>query len=172
MNNQNPVYVEYSQYSKLKEKYEKILKEKNELKKILKEMSSNLALTKKTHDVIKNSVQMVQENFKTIVASTINNNNTIGNTINAFSTSATNSFETLQPKLKNFFNSSNKKLEDIENAYNEMTKNFNFLVVKYKLLKEENTNLINFTQEIKQKRCKALELILTNLQEVIKNILL
>lgn len=152
MNNQNPVYVEYSQYIKLKEKYEKILKEKNELKKILKEMSSNLALTKKTHDVIKNSVQMVQENFKTIVANTtINNNNTIGNTINAFSTSATNSFETLQPKLKNFFNSSNKKLEDIENAYNEMTKNFNFLVVKYKLLKEENTNLINFTQEIKQK---------------------
>ena len=67
MNNQNPVYVEYSQYIKLKEKYEKILKEKNELKKILKEMSSNLALTKKTHDVIKNSVQMVQENFKTIV---------------------------------------------------------------------------------------------------------
>ena len=138
MNNQNTIYVEYSQYTKLKEKYEKILKEKNEYKKILKEMSANLAYTKKTHDLIKNSVQAVQENFKTIMANnTINNNGTIGNTINAFSTSATNSFETLQPKLKVFLNNSNRKLEDIENAYNELVKSFNFLVVKYKKLKEE-----------------------------------
>ena len=115
MNNQNTIYVEYSQYTKLKEKYEKILKEKNEYKKILKEMSANLAYTKKTHDLIKNSVQAVHENFKTIMANnTINNNGTIGNTINAFSTSATNSFETLQPKLKVFLNNSNRKLEDID----------------------------------------------------------
>ena len=152
MNNQNTIYVEYSQYTKLKEKYEKILKEKNEYKKILKETSANLAYTKKTHELIKNSVQAVQENFKTIMANnTINNNGTIGNTINAFSTSATNSFETLQPKLKVFLNNSNRKLEDIENAYNELVKSFNFLVVKYKKLKEENIALQNESLENKER---------------------
>ena len=148
--------VSLEDYNKLKSKYEKKQKEN----KILKE---NLDCIMNSYETISQSKKTAESIFKTMknlieTNKTFNNNNNTNNNkskeefsttyshceylgIADMKTSARScncSSSTLNVNLKEYLNPSLiKKVEEMENAYNEILKNFDFMAAKYKIIKQE-----------------------------------
>jgi hypothetical protein len=144
--------VSLEAYNKLKSKYENKQKEN----KILKE---NLDSIMNSYEVISESKKTVESIFDTIKILIKTNKNFFNKSKEEFSTSNSHyeyvatadmktsarsscncSSSTLNLKEFQYFNPSPsvlKKIEEMENAYHEILKNFNFLTAKYKVIKEE-----------------------------------
>jgi len=141
--------VSLEDYNKLKSKYEKKQKEN----KILKE---NLDIIMSSYEIINQSKKSVEAIFEAI-KNLINSNKTFTNkSKEEFSTTfshceylgtadmktsarSTCICSSNSINVKDYHNPNLlKKIEDIENSYNEMQKSFNLLASKYKIIKEEN----------------------------------
>lgn len=143
-------FVSISDYNRLKQKYENKAKENKKLKEYLE----NVMNSYETINESKKSVEGIFEAIKDL----IKNNKIFAKGKEEFSTSYSH-YEYLGSvdmktsakscncsssniNFKDFLNVNLlKKVEEMENSYNEILKNFNLLAAKYKLVKEENAKL-------------------------------
>lgn len=144
-------FVSINDYNKLKSKYESKVKENKKLKEYLENVMNS-------YETIHESKKSVEGIFETI-KDLIKNNKSFSKSREEFSTSYSH-YEYLGSNidmktsakscncsssninLKDFSNHNVlRKVEELENSYNEIIKNFNWLSSKYKLVKEENKKL-------------------------------
>ncbi len=143
-------YVSVNDYNKLKSKYDNKVKENKKLKEYLE----NIMVSYESINQSKKSVEEIFEMIKDM----IKNNKFFAKCKEEFSTSYTQ-YEFLgaadmktsakssncsftNSNLKDYLNQNIlKKIEEMENSYNEICKNFNLLTSKYQLVKEDNKKL-------------------------------
>ena len=157
-----PLYVQFSDYSKLKSNYEKLKSKYGKLtieKKSLKEMVDNMIINyEKIQESKKNTeilISNMQDSIK--IMNTHNSQNTHNTHKPKEEYSTTTSFveyikrenysnlkksskETVTLEKEMINTMCLKKIEELEFNYNEMSKCFNNTVRKYKLLKEDYEN--------------------------------
>lgn len=143
-------YVSINDYNKLRLKYDNKVKENKKLKEYLE----NIMGSYETINESKKSVEGIFETIKDI----IKNNKIFAKCKEEFSTSYSHyeylgtidmktsakscNCSSTNINLKDFLNQNLlKKIEEMENSYNEILKNFNLLSSKYKIVKEENKKL-------------------------------
>jgi len=144
-------FVSINDYNKLNIKYERKIKENKNLKDYLENMMNS-------YETINDSKKSVEGIFETI-KEIIKLNKIFAKGKEEFSTS-TSHYEYLGPidmktsakscncsstitNLKDYLNQNLlKKIEEMENSYNEILKNFYLLASKYKIIKEENVKVI------------------------------
>jgi hypothetical protein len=152
-------YIRIQDYNKLKLKYENKVEENKKLKKCLDNLTS-------TYEKIHESKKSVEEMFGAITELIKTNRNifnfkpkedfstgvstqdqTINENMNKSSSKSCNSnYINLNSNIKQNLNQNNntfliKKFEEMENSYNEILKNFENLVMKYKIIKEEKNKV-------------------------------
>ncbi len=127
-------------YKKLKSKYDSKIKEN----KILKDSLESAMTTIKTFEESSKSINTIYSQVKELVA-----NFKSPSTNQDFSTSDFSQFQRSSlPKTQDNLSNNNtnnqnfmKRFEDFESHYSEMSKNFNNLVIKYKMLKEDKIRI-------------------------------
>lgn len=148
------VSVSLEDYNKLKSKYEKKRKEN----KILRENLDSIMSSYETINQSKKTVESIFDSIKDLIKT---NKSTHNKSKEEFSTSYSHyefkGIADMKTAAKSFCNCSSsstlntnkecsspnllRKIEEIENAYNQILKNFNLLTAKYKAIKEEKTKL-------------------------------
>lgn len=130
-----------SNYNKLKLKYEQKVKEN----KLLKQTLDGTIEAVKTFETTYKSIQTIYNQCKDWISQLKMPSNN-----NEFSTTDLSHFnqktfiknpEGMNTNNPTTYNILLKKIEDFEVHYNEMSKNFNSLVVKYKIMKDEKTKI-------------------------------
>ena len=150
----NTQYVKFTEFTLLKQKYDIIKVRNKELNRLIKSMSESIDIIKTTYDSIvsiNNSIPKL-EDIKTILSKPQLNNNS-NNRKEEFETKTDSEIidHKFFPSTKCNNTSSNnqcnisnvlaitifKKIEESEIFINEMTRQYNILVLKYKYLQEE-----------------------------------
>lgn len=143
-------FISINDYNKLKLKYESKAKENKKLKDYLE----NIMKSYETMSESKKSVEGIFETIKEI----IKNNKYFSKSKEEFSTSYSHceylgsidmktsakscNCSSININIKDYFNQNLlRKIEEMENSYNEILQNFDLLASKYKLVKEENVKL-------------------------------
>ena len=155
-NSQTPKYVNYSDFLKMKARYEKSEKRVNKLKSensslktLIEEMIKHISITEDAHKSITQSVENVQESYNLIINSAHLQKEYFSIKTCYFEYIPKNDNKSSRNSTASTMNLNNnmKKLEDMEIAYDEMSKNFQMMIVKYKILKEENSK--NYSANLK-----------------------
>lgn len=155
-------YINIDDYRKLKSKYEIKIKENKKLRDCIDSIMQSYESIKDNKksveemfcvmkDMIKNhkSIFKPKEEFSTSTSSyeyVVDNNNNLKSSTKSCNSSTLNNLNTNQIVKINsnqIVNTSNliKKVEEMENSYNEILKNFDNLVMKYKIIKEEKNKV-------------------------------
>ena len=148
-------YIRIQDYNKLKSKYEKKVEENIKLKKYVETLSTSYEKVNESKksvdemftavtDLIKTNRNLfkLKEDFSTGVSTL---DHTLNDNVNKSSTRSCTSFNNLNSNIKQNSNQYNnitiKKIEEMENSYNEILKNFDNLIMKYKIIKEEKNKV-------------------------------
>lgn len=149
-------YIRIQDYNKLKVKYDNKVEENKKLRKYVDTLSTSYEKVNDTKksvdemfsavtDLIKTNRNLfkLKEDFSTGVSTF---DHTLNDNVNKSSTKSTSSFNNLNSNIKQNFNQNNntlliKKIEEMENSYNEILKNFENLIMKYKIIKEEKNKV-------------------------------
>lgn len=149
-------YVRVQDYNNLKFKYDNIVEENKKLRKYIDNLTLPLDKINESKksidemfaavtDLIKTNrnIFKIKEDFSTGVST---QDQTLNENMKSSSKScASSNFNNLNSNIKQNFNQNNtlllKKIEDMENSYNEILKNFENLVMKYKIIKEEKNKV-------------------------------
>lgn len=153
-------YIHINEYNKLKSRYENKSKENKKLRECIEKLLES-------YESIKDNKKSVEEMFS-VMKELIKNNKNLFKPKEEFSTSSSSYEYIVVDNLNNLKNSSKscissnfnnltnnqmvkinnfsnlqmvKKIEEIENSYYEIAKNFESLVMKYKILKEEKNKV-------------------------------
>jgi chromosome segregation ATPase len=174
-------YVKYTEYFALKQKYDNLRLRNKELNNLIKSMSESIEIIKTTYEsivYISNSIPKVEE-IKQILSRTITNTNNSTNRKEELETKTDSEMndnksspspEGNNPPNPHHNNISNnntnvaKKIEETEAFINDMTRQYNTLVQKYKYLVEEKENSEN--------ECKGLNEKIRNFNERINMMVL
>jgi len=151
-------YIKIQDYNKLKIKYDNKVEENKKLRKYIEDLTltyEKINESKKNveemfgaiTDLIKTNRNLFKpkEDFSTGVSTHDHTINEIMNKSSSKSCTSSN-FINLNSNIKQNFNKNNnsfliKKIEEIENYYNEILKNFENLIMKYKIIKEEKNKV-------------------------------
>lgn len=154
--NKNPVnsekntYVHIDDFNKLKTKFEKKIKENNQLKEYLENVMNSYEQISETKKSVEKIFDSIKETIKTNkffsksredFSTTYSHYEYLGSTdIKTSSKTCTCNMSNLN--LKDLMNLNFlKKIEAMEISYNEILQNFNLLISKYKVLKEEKEKI-------------------------------
>lgn len=163
-------YVKYSEYFALKQKYDNLRLRNKELNNLIKSMTDSIDIIKTTYESIvniSNSIPKVEE-LKQILSRTQNNTNNSSSRKEELETktdSEMNDNKTFHSpegnnppnphnnNVSNSFVNTNvsKKIEENEAFINDMTRQYNTLVQKYKYLVEEKENSENECKGLNEK---------------------
>jgi len=154
-------YIHINDYNKLRTKYESKTKENKKLRECIDNIMDSYESIKDNKkaveemfsamkELIKNNKSLFKpkEEFSTSTSSyeyiVVDNNNnlkTSNKSCNSSSNYNINSNQNIKLNTSNINSNLNKKIEEMENSYNDILKNFENLVIKYKLLKEEKNKV-------------------------------
>lgn len=150
-----PSYVLYSdfqtfkdKYDSLKLKYKNLQKEKTSLQTMMDSMIENIQITEMTQHKVKQIAQNIQNSlttFKNNLCITSDSMQVIADSSNKTKSfkyiSRPDSFSTYANTVSKDQNA--KRVEDIESAFVTMNRNFQLMVLKFKILREENVKFLN-----------------------------
>ena len=148
-------YIRIQDYNKLKTKYDNKVEENKKLRKYVDSLSTSYEKVNESKksvdemvaavtDLIKTNRNLfkLKEDFSTGVSTL---DHTLIDNINKSSTKSCTSFNNLNSNIKQNNEKNNtlliKKIEEMENSYNEILKNFENLIMKYKIIKEEKNKV-------------------------------
>lgn len=155
--NEKNSYIRIQDYNKLKIKYENKVEENKKLRKYIDTLTNpldKLNESKKSIDEMFSAVTdliktnrtlfKIKEDFSTGVSTydhTINENMNRSSSKSCTSSNFINLNSNIKPNLNQNNTVLIKKIEEMENSYNEILKNFENLVMKYKIIKEEKNKV-------------------------------
>lgn len=159
-NQEEKTFVHINEYNKLRSKYDNKVKENKNLRECIDKLMESYESIKDNKkaveemfsvmkDFIKNNKNLFKpkEEFSTstssyeyIVVDNINNLKNSSKSCNSYNLNNLNSnIIKINPSISNFQLA--KKIEEMENSYYEIAKNFESLVMKYKIIKEEKNKV-------------------------------
>ena len=154
-------YVQYSEYMQLKQKFEEMKRKNREMTILLKSMNKSILQVTESYSTINsiyNTLVKVDE-MKQIINQS-NNNLSSKQTDQSLKVESESSNSISKQRIN--YEKDLKKLEELEFYLSEMTKNYNYIVIKYKYMKMEKEKVdevnLQYIQENSQLREKISQL--------------
>jgi hypothetical protein len=154
-------FVQYSEYMQLKHKFEEMKRKNREMTNLIKSMNKSILQVSESYSTI-NSIYNTLVKVDEMKHFFNQSSNNLSSKQTDQSLKAENESNSSLTKQRTNFDKDLKKLEELEFYLSEMTKNYNYIVIKYKYMKMEKEKVdelnIQYIQENGQLREKITQL--------------